>query len=141
MMRWERVLHSRAPGHTGSHDRSPACLSDGPMRNLLIASLIAAAAGTARAAPDAPAAPSDDAQTYAIIVGSNPGGAGQTELRFAEDDARRVAEVLGDLGGYDKRHIALVLHPSPDAVMSAIDRVGAAVTADRAAGRRSVVFF
>src|SRR6185437_15073556 len=86
--------------------------------------------------------PSDsDLDTFAIVVGSNPGGAGQTELRFAEDDARRVADVLGDLGGYDKRHIALVLHPTPDAVLGAIDRVHDAVAADQAAGRRTLVFF
>jgi hypothetical protein len=105
---------------------------------MLLASMfaVAAAAGAARAAPD-----DGDLATYAIVVGSNPGGAGQTELRFAEDDARRVAALLGDLGGYDPHHIALVLHPSPDAVIAAIDRVGVAVAADRAEGRRSMVFF
>lgn len=106
------------------------------MKTLLLASLaVAALPAAARAAPD------PDLDTYAIVVGSNPGGAGQTELRFAEDDARRVAEVLGELGGYDEHHIAIVLHPSPDAVLAAIDRVAAAVAADQAAGRRSLVFF
>jgi hypothetical protein len=109
------------------------------MTKVLLASLLVAA--TAAAARAAPADGDPDLDTYAIVVGSNPGGAGQTELRFAEDDARRVADLLGDLGGYDPQHIAVVLHPSPDAVMSAIDRVNAAVAADTAAGRRSLVFF
>src|SRR5215471_19267185 len=108
------------------------------MKRLLFASLLAAAAaGTARGAPS----PGDDVSTYAVVVGSNPGGAGQTTLQFAEDDARRVADVLGDLGGYDKQHITLVLHPAPADVMTAIGHVADAVAADRAAGRRSVVFF
>jgi hypothetical protein len=111
------------------------------MKRLILASLLAAAAaGTARGAPS-PGDATDDVSTYAVIVGSNPGGAGQTTLQFAEDDARKVADVLGDLGGYDKRHIALVLHPAPHDVMDAIAHVADAVAADRAAGRRSVVFF
>jgi Caspase domain len=98
---------------------------------------------TAPAAPAVPAPAPLDAgpDAYAIVVGSNPGGAGQTELRFAEDDARRVADVLRDLGGYDARRITLVLHPSPDQVLAAIDRVARAVAADQAAGRKSQVFF
>jgi hypothetical protein len=108
---------------------------------LVLATLLAAAAaGTARGAPSPGDGP-DGVSTYAIVVGSNPGGAGQTTLQFAEDDARRVADVLGDLGGYDKQHIALVLHPAPADVMTAIAHVADSVAADRAAGRRSVVFF
>src|SRR5205807_694263 len=31
---------------------------------------------------------------YAIVIGSNAGGPGQTELRYAEDDARKVGATL-----------------------------------------------
>jgi Caspase domain len=109
-------------------------------RFLAALALALAAPLPARAAPaDAP--PDPDLDAFAIVVGSNAGGAGQTDLRFAEDDARRVADVLGDLGGYDRRRIAIVVRPSPDAVMAAIDRVAEEVAAARAAGRRSLVFF
>jgi hypothetical protein len=84
----------------------------------------------------------DDAvASYAVVVGSNAGGRGQETLRFAEDDARRVAEVLRDLGGYDADDIVTVLHPSPDELLAAIDEVGARVATDAAAGRQSKVFF
>ena len=68
----------------------------GPMfasRALVGCALLVGAAATARA--DEPVRPA----AYAIIVASNSGGAGQSELRFAEDDAHRVEDVLTQLGG------------------------------------------
>jgi len=87
------------------------------------------------------AGPPPETESYAIVVGSNQGGPGQANLRFAEDDARRVAEVLADVGGYDPRRIVVVGDPTPDRVMAAVDEIGGAVAADAAAGRRSLVFF
>jgi hypothetical protein len=111
-----------------------------PPRPLLAFLAIAAALAAPRAArADAP--PADDLTAYAVVVGSNPGGPGQAELRFAEDDARRVAEVLRDVGGYRPGDVELVVRPDPAAVLAAIDRVAARAAADRAAGRRSLVFF
>jgi hypothetical protein len=104
-----------------------------PLHALVAAAIAVAAPRAARA--------DDDLTAYAVVVGSNPGGAGQAELRFAEDDARRVAEVLRELGGYRPADIELVLRPEPAAVLAAIDRVAARAAADRAAGRRSLVFF
>src|SRR5262245_11062219 len=102
---------------------------------LLVTALVAAAApAAAHAAPD-------DVATYAIVVGSNPGGPGQAELRFAEDDARRIADVLRELGGYRASDVEVVMQPSPADVLAAIDRIAARAAADGAAGRKSVVFF
>jgi caspase domain-containing protein len=78
---------------------------------------------------------------YAVVVGSNPGGSGQEALRFAEEDARRVAELLRDLGGYRPEDVHLVVRPDPGQLTAAIAAVGAKVAADGAAGRQSVVFF
>ncbi|HUJ62782.1 MAG TPA: caspase family protein [Kofleriaceae bacterium] len=101
-------------------------------------SLLAACAlcGTAAAQP----APTPIA-TYAIVVGSNAGGPGQTELRYAEDDARSVGALLVELGGYTAQQVDVVVHPTPDQLRDRLARLGERVTADLAAGRQSRVFF
>jgi hypothetical protein len=79
--------------------------------------------------------------SYAIVVGSNAGGPGQDDLRFAESDARRVATVLKELGGYPAKNVRTVLGPTPARLLEAIDDVAAKVAEDEAAGRHALVFF
>jgi hypothetical protein len=105
----------------------------------LLSLLLAWVAVPPSAAAQVPA--TADVVSYAIVVGSNAGGPGQDGLRFAEDDARRVAEVLRDLGGYERDHVRMVLAPTPGRLLSAIDQIAEQVKADSAAGRRSLVFF
>ena len=83
----------------------------------------------------------DDVVSYALIVGSNRPGPGQTALAFAEDDAREVADVLRELGGYDRARIQVVANPSSRELLAAIDKLDRAVAADAAAGRTPRVFF
>jgi uncharacterized caspase-like protein len=83
----------------------------------------------------------DPIVTYAIVVGSNAGGPGQTDLRYAEDDARRVGLVLTDLGGYKADQVDIVVHPTPDELRARINKLGERVNADLAAGRTSRVLF
>src|SRR5262245_27836423 len=89
--------------------------------------------GTARA--DEPIA------NYAIVVGSNSGGPGQSDLRFAEDDARRVGKLLVELGGYSAENVDIVAHPTPDQLRAHIDAIAKKLDADTTAGRPSRVFF
>src|SRR4051812_14878551 len=78
---------------------------------------------------------------YAIVVGSNPGGGGQESLRYAEDDARRVAELLVELGSYQPDHIEQLVHPSANDLMAAIERVQSRVAPLAASGKQSRFFF
>jgi len=87
------------------------------------------------------ASPATADTSYAIVVGSNQGGAGQTDLRFAEDDAHRVGALLAELGGYDPADIKTIVRPDPDAVLAAIDAVAEHARADAAAGGATTVFF
>jgi hypothetical protein len=80
-------------------------------------------------------------ENYAIVVGSNSGGPGQAELRYAEDDARRVGALLVELGGYSQDHVQLVLHPSPDELRDVLAKLGERIRGDAAAGRQSRLFF
>jgi hypothetical protein len=96
----------------------------------------AALCGTAGADVTAP-----PIATYAIVVGSNAGGPGQTDLRYAEDDARRVAGVLGELGGYAPDAVDVIVHPTPDLLRDRLTRLSTRVNADLTAGRQARVFF
>ena len=78
---------------------------------------------------------------YAIVVGSNAGGPGQTDLHYAEDDARRVAAVLTDLGGYTTDQVDVLVHPTPDQVRDHLAKLADRVQADAAAGHQARVFF
>ncbi len=100
------------------------------LRILLIAALLGGAAAHA-----------DPIATYAIVVGSNTGGAGQAELRYAEDDARRVGQLLVELGGYAPDQVEVVVHPTPDELRDRLGKLGDKVNADLAAGRQSRIFF
>ena len=47
-------------------------------------------------------------QRFAVLVGSNRGKAAQTELRFAVRDARRLADVLVELGGFAAEDVVVL---------------------------------
>lgn len=79
--------------------------------------------------------------TYALVVGSNAAGPGQTALKYAEDDARRVGAILGELGGVQPRNVDVVLQPSPQKLRDAIDKLTVRVAADVAAGKQTRIFF
>ena len=101
----------------------------------LPAALLCVAAAAAPARADEPVA------TYALVIGSNAGGPGQQELRFAEDDARKVGQVLTDLGGYRADTVDIVVHPTPALVRDRLAKIGQRVAADLAAGRQARLFF
>ncbi len=103
------------------------------MRALCTLALVAALA--------TPASADEPIATYAIVVGSNTGGPGQTDLRYAEDDARRVGTLLTELGGYKADQVDIVVHPTPDQLRARIGRLADKVASDAKAGRQSRVFF
>ena len=100
---------------------------------LRILTLLVVLAGTAHADPAV--------TTYALVVGSNTGGPGQNDLHYAEDDARHVAAVLTELGGYTPDNVDVLVHPTPDELRDRLSKLAVRVAADQAAGRQSRVFF
>src|SRR6185312_13478016 len=103
------------------------------MLRILICLAVVASTATAHAG--------DGVTTYALVVGSNLGGPGQTELHYAEDDARRVAAVLTELGGYTPDQVDVLVHPTPDELRDRLAKLAVKVAADQSAGRQSRVFF
>jgi uncharacterized caspase-like protein len=90
-------------------------------------------------APEAPLAARP--VSYALIVGSNAGGAGQQPLRYAETDAQRVAEVLTTLGGYDAEHVTRLLQPTSAELFSTLAQLETTLAAHAQAGEVTRFFF
>jgi Caspase domain len=61
-----------------------------------------------------------DVTRYAVVIGHNDGRADEPALRYAENDARRIADVLVDLGGFTADHVTVLRAPTPDAVQDAL---------------------
>jgi uncharacterized caspase-like protein len=57
---------------------------------------------------------------YALVVGHNEGHRDEQTLRYAEEDAKRLAEVLVDLGGFSPDNVSVLRGPTPDAVQGAL---------------------
>ena len=125
------------------HKTSERCLG----RFALAVALLAGRAGIASAsgADDpsrAPVLSGASPPSLAVVVGTNRGGPGQTELRFAEDDARSVATVLGSLGRYEAGKVQLLIRPSLKEVVQALDGLAAkAAEARRKGGQVQVLFY
>jgi hypothetical protein len=86
-----------------------------------------------RAAPT-PAAPGlqPTLRRFAIIASANDGGAGRAKLRYADSDARAVADVLQSLGGLSAADLALVPSASRAKLQASFARLKESV---RTAGR------
>ena len=48
------------------------------------------------------------AERYALLIGNNAGDSDEQRLRYAEDDARRVYEVLRELGGFRPENMLML---------------------------------
>jgi hypothetical protein len=57
---------------------------------------------------------------HALVVGANVGGAGLEPLRYAEDDARRFADVLVELGEFEPVHITVLYAPTEAELKAAV---------------------
>jgi hypothetical protein len=103
----------------------------------------APASGAAPAPPPPPASsPSvPHPHAYGILVGTNEGGPGQATLRYAEDDARRVAQVLRELGRYGTTDMRVLVRPDAAGVLAAVDDVAAKLRAHQAKGEQAVLVF
>lgn len=73
----------------------------------------------------------------AVVVGSNHAALDREPLRYAEDDARAVAAVLTEHGGFVARDVAVLLDPEPGAVLAALD----AAFTEADAGDALVLFY
>jgi hypothetical protein len=57
---------------------------------------------------------------WAIVAGNNHGGGRRLPLRYAEEDARRLARVLSELGYFPVGQVRLLLDASPREMLDAV---------------------
>ena len=57
---------------------------------------------------------------HALVVGANDGGGVLGALKYAENDAQRVAEVLVDLGEFDEQFVTVLYRPSNETLRTAL---------------------
>lgn len=80
-------------------------------------------------------------EAFAVVVGSDVGGAGQERLRYAESDAVRVRDALVSVGGYVRANVTLLQHPSVADVERALTNVRNAVAERRRRGLATQLVF
>jgi len=76
---------------------------------------------------------------FALLAGEPDGGAGTVRLRYAERDARRMYEILTRVGGVRPEDARLLLSAGAGDFRRALDELGAASSAARARGDRTVL--
>jgi hypothetical protein len=102
-----------------------------------VLSLFALLFATTVAVPLALAQPSRP-RRIAVVVGANDAAPGRVPLRYAHEDAKRIAEVLERVGRFAKRDVQVLLEPRAADVVLALERVEREV---RAAGGDALFVF
>jgi hypothetical protein len=74
---------------------------------------------------------------FAVVVGANQAPPGRAQLRYAHQDAQRVAEVLTTVGGFKSSDVKVLFDPKPTDLLAVLDR--ALVTAQ--AGEALLFFY
>src|SRR5262245_65514096 len=59
-------------------------------------------------------------QRYALVIGANPGWSSDRPLRYAENDAERVRDVLVSLGGFAPDRVVMLRDPDTSEVRSTL---------------------
>ncbi len=78
-------------------------------------------------------------QRYALVVGSNQGDATDPLLSFAEEDARRVAQVFQDLGQIPPDAVVTLYRPDANRLRATLDHLAERV-AREPAGEEVILF-
>src|SRR5262249_31797992 len=79
---------------------------------------------------------SPGARRFALIIGVNDGGPSRLRLRYAESDAKAVAEVFQQLGGVAESDMMLLLEPDHAQIAARVDELGRRLDAARAKSKR-----
>ena len=82
-----------------------------------------------------------EVRRFAVVAANNEGGMVYRSLSFAEDDARKLRDVLVEVGGYDEADVRLVLEASRGRVQDAFDQARRDVARARAEGDEVVFLF
>ena len=99
-------------------------------RALIVVASLMFTAGSARA----------DIERFAVIIGNNAGPADEPRLQFAESDAARVAEALGEVGGVPDENQVVLRGRTADQVRTALIATNERIRGGQRAGRQAMLF-
>src|SRR5262245_63677282 len=68
-----------------------------------------------------------DTERYAVVIGDNRGASDEQPLRYAESDAQRFADLLGDVGGVPGENQVVLRGKSADEVRRALSATNARI--------------
>jgi len=80
--------------------------------------------------PVVPVTRAEPPRRTAVIVGANAAAPGRKPLRYSAQDARAVAAVLIELGGFLREDVHVLIDPEPSTVLSTLDQALARPGAD-----------
>jgi len=80
-------------------------------------------------------------ERFGIIIGNNAGAADEPSLRYAEDDAAKIHEVLGNLGGFRPENLALLRGKDVATVRRALIAFNDRIRSSVQTGRVQVLLF
>jgi len=78
---------------------------------------------------------------YAILVGANNGGDERAILRYAESDAKMVADVFSDLGGIENNDSLLLLNPNISSIERTFKKITDRIRIDGSNTRTELIFY
>ena len=80
-----------------------------------------------------------EVERYAVIVGHDVGAADEQKLRFAESDAQRVGELLGEVGGVRDENRIVLRGKTADQVRRALIATNERIRTSQRAGREAML--
>ncbi len=80
-------------------------------------------------------------ERFALIIGNNVGDRDETELRYAEDDASKVYDVLRNLGGFRPENMVLLRGDSAEGARQALIGLNRRVRRETAFDRPATMLF
>lgn len=80
-------------------------------------------------------------QRFAVVIGNNLGDVSDVELRYAESDAGKVANVLRDLGGVQPADIVMLRGEDSDTVRSTLIALNARIRASQSSPNDQTLLF
>jgi len=78
---------------------------------------------------------------FALVIGSNRGGEGRDELKYAVSDARTFADVLVEMGGVDPSHCIRVFNPDRANLSAQFGTFGKLVEKEGKGLRREAIIY
>ena len=82
-----------------------------------------------------------EVERYALIVGNNAGDTDEQRLRYAEDDARRVYDVLRELGGFRPENMLMLRAEDAETVRRGLISLNDRIRTTGAAQSELVVYY